>query len=143
MGSWDAWKLLQAHPNLFAGAIISAGCPDLSALELQALGSNKILNFVGELDREELRDNVASVQTKWVCYVVDYLHIADADVLRSGRSHSNKQQHQWFSDQFWTYSWSRSPRYELSSMAGTKLRRTWLRGRCFAMATESDKSGRR
>jgi predicted peptidase len=66
MGSWDAWKLLQAHPELFAGAIISAGCPDLSTSELERLSSNNILNFVGELDRQEIRDNVASIQEKWV-----------------------------------------------------------------------------
>lgn len=66
MGAWDGWNLMQANPNLFAGAIMSAGGAALSTSEWQAVGSNNVLNFVGELDREELRNNVAVNQKTWV-----------------------------------------------------------------------------
>jgi predicted peptidase len=66
MGAWASVELLQAHPTLFAGALISAGGAGLSVSALEPLLSNNIITFVGEFDTEEVRINVATTQSNWV-----------------------------------------------------------------------------
>lgn len=66
MGARAAWNLVLAHPDIFAGVIISSGATFLQAYQMQPLLGVSIRNYFGDDDESGLSLASNNTQANYV-----------------------------------------------------------------------------